>query len=174
MAEKIGRDAFLYLAPKPTTAAASFAQCGPCRMFVPEAMLGGEMKGDRCIAHGSFVAIDDDDSCGFYLPWPTPDGSPVRKVQEDHAAELMKIIPGSVSPEESGLVDRRVQCHRCKFAENRATRCRLYATLELEMPRFFALGDKIEPNACCNAQTPREERSEPEPERFLEPALTED
>jgi hypothetical protein len=156
-AEKIGRDAFIYLAPKTEGQAEDFAQCGPCRMFVPEAALkGSELKGDRCIIHGSFVALDDDDSCGFMVPWPTPDGSPNPEVVADHARELIKMIPGSVSPEDSGLVDRRVQCHRCKFPEDKQVmRCGLYAALNRQFADIFDLKVEIEPHACCNAQTPR-------------------
>ncbi len=153
-AGKIGRDTFLYMAPKPGQEE-DFAQCGPCRMFVPQEVLGEKFDGDRCIAHGSFVELDEDDSCGFFLPWPTPDGKPVPAVVEDHAAELRKGITGSVTSLESGLVSRRVQCHRCRFPNKEVTRCGLYEALNRKLPDEFALDPNIERHACCNAQEPR-------------------
>lgn len=152
MADRIERDAFLFLAPK--NREEEFAQCGPCRMFVPEKYLSG-MSGDRCIIHGSQVKIDDDDSCGFMCPWPTADWSAVDQVIRDHAAELMKNIPGSVSPEESGLVSRRVQCHRCRFADEKVEACGLYAALNDAFPDMFDLDVEIEAHSCCNGQMPK-------------------
>jgi hypothetical protein len=172
VADKITRDAFLFLRPKLPKLAEDFAQCGPCRMFVPEEALGGELKGDRCIIHGAFVAIDEDDSCGFMVGWPTEDGSPNPEVVKDHAAELKKQIPGSVTPEDSGLVSRRVQCHRCEFAENNVTRCGLFAKLNQAMPDIFNLNTEIEQHSCCNAQETRTKRASPRPEK-LTPEATE-
>ena len=153
MPDKIGRDAFLYLPPKKGVEE-DFAQCGPCRMFVPE-VEGRE--GGRCVIHGSEVEVDEDDSCGFMVPWPSPDGAPNPEIIEDHAEELAKGIPGSVSPEYSGLVSRRVQCHRCRFEENGATKCGLYAKLNKEFPDIFDLDEKITPNSCCNGQEPNDD-----------------
>ncbi len=153
--EKIGRDAFIYLPPKKSIAK-DFAQCGPCRMFVPNEYLSNGVKGGRCIIHGSKVRIDEDDSCGFMVPWPTPDGSPNTKVVKDHAEELAKNIPGSVTPQQSGLVDRWVQCFRCKFANDDVSRCGLYESLNQKLPKLFDLDTEIERHACCNAQTPKE------------------
>ena len=152
---KIGRDAFLFLKPKSTAQKPDFAQCGPCRMFVPEEYLQGKLKGDRCIIHGSRVEIDDDDSCGFMCAWPTPDGKPVKKVIEDHAGELLKMIPGSVTPEDSGLVSQRVQCHRCKFEKGNSSVCGLYQQLNKTFPDIFDCDPAIERNTCCNAQKPK-------------------
>ena len=149
---KIERDAFLFLKPKHLDE--DFAQCGPCRMFVPAEALDGKMKG-RCILHGSKVDIDEDDSCGFMAPWPTPDGKPNPKVVGDHAAELLKNIPGSVTPEDSGLVSRRVQCHRCVYADQSVSKCGLYAKLNRLMSDEFNLDTKIERHSCCNAQMPK-------------------
>ncbi len=155
MSEKIERDAFLYLEPHQDDLEEDFAQCGPCRMFVPEKSLPG-FTGSRCIIHGSSVEIDEDDSCGFMLPWPTADGKPNAEVVKDHAAELAKMIPGSVTSEESGLVSRRVQCHRCKFpTDAKITTCGLYVTLNKKLPEVFALDPTIKRHACCNAQMPK-------------------
>ncbi len=147
MADKVGRDAFLYLAPKKDEE--DFAQCEACRMFVPE-VEGRE--GGRCVIHGSDVEIDEDDSCGFMVEWPTPDGKPNPEVVEDHAEELAKGVPGSVTPEESGLVSRRVQCHRCRFMVE-GPRCGLYMELN-RVSNNFDLVVEIEEHACCNAQMP--------------------
>lgn len=154
MGDKIERDAFLFLEPKSEGTQEDFAQCGPCRMFVPEQYLDG-MVGDRCILHGSNVKIDDDDSCGFMAPWPTEDGKPNVEVIKDHAAELMKIIPGSIDPEESGLVSRRVQCHRCRFADAKVSSCALYVKMNAAFPDLFDLDPEIEQHSCCNAQMPK-------------------
>lgn len=155
LGKKVERNAFLYLEPKTTSQREDFAQCGPCRMFVPEKLLEGKLIGDRCIIHGSTVVIDEDDSCGFMVPWPNPD-KPNTQVMKDHAEELLKMIPGSVTPDESGLVDRRVQCHRCRFTDNRAVKCGLYENLNKTFPYMFDLNPEITPNSCCNAQTPRD------------------
>jgi hypothetical protein len=156
---RITRDAFLFLTPASTGAREDFAQCGPsgagCRMFVPEEYLKGKLKGDRCIIHGSKQAVSEYMSCGFMVPWPTPDGSPVEEVVKAHAEELLKSIPGSVTAKDSGLVDRRVQCHRCRFASSRASHCDLYDALNQTFPQVFDLDVKITPNSCCNAQEPR-------------------
>lgn len=156
LGEKVERDAFIYLEPKTAAQKEYFAQCGPCRMFVPEKYLDGKLIGDRCIIHGSTVRLDADDSCGFMVPWPNPD-KPNPNVMKDHAEELLKMIPGSVTPDESGLVDRRVQCHRCRFADAGAKKCGLYEKLNKTLPHMFDLNPEITPNSCCNAQTPRED-----------------
>lgn len=155
MGDKIERDAFLFLVPKFPGKQQNFAQCVDCRMFVPEKFLNGKMSGDRCIVHGSNVKIDDDDSCGFMVPWPTEGGKPNPEVVADHAAELLKMIPGSVDPEESGLVSRRVQCHRCRFADGAVANCGLYETLNDAFPDVFDMDPEIETHSCCNAQMPK-------------------
>lgn len=147
---KIGRDAFVFLLPPTAEEAEDFAQCGPCRMFVPGSYLDSRSGSGRCVIHGSDTEVDEDDSCGLFVPWPT--GEADEGVIRAHAAELMKDVPGSVTPEESGLVSRQVQCHRCRFEENDATKCGLFAELNRTLPEKFDLDTKIEPHACCNAQ----------------------
>lgn len=153
---RVGRDAFLFMTPNSAKEKEEFAQCGPCRMFVPEEYLQGKLQGDRCIIHGSRQDLDEDDSCGFFVPWPTPGGKPVEEVVRAHASELLKGVAGSVSAQESGLVSRRVQCHRCQFANSGASKCGLYADLNRTMPKVFDLDEEITPNSCCNAQEPVE------------------
>src|SRR5579872_5541807 len=111
---RITRDAFLFLTPSKKSLEEDFAQCILCRMYVPKSALKGKIPGDRCIAHGSREPVGDYYSCGFMAEWPTPDGMPNPKVVEDHANELLKIIPGAVTAKDSGLVNRLVQCHRCQ------------------------------------------------------------
>jgi hypothetical protein len=153
VADKIGRDAFLFMEPISQAENEDFAQCGPCRMFVPESYLDIRSGTGRCILHGSDVEVDDDDSCGLFARWP--DGKPDEQVIRAHAAELMNDIPGSVTAEESGLVSREVQCHRCDFEKNGATLCGLFEELNRKLPEFFDLDTKIEQHSCCNAQEPK-------------------
>jgi hypothetical protein len=154
--EKIGRDAFIYLEAPAGHDDKDFAQCGPCRMFVPK--VDGR-KGGRCIIHGSFVEVDEDDSCAFMVPWPTPDGKPNPKVVADHAVELKKGITGSVTAIQSGLVSRRVQCHRCRFVDRAHSTCDLYKKLNAQMPSVFALDPNIKAHGCCNAQMPKRKKT---------------
>lgn len=154
MVEKITRATFIYFPPRVPEIAEDNAQCGACRVWVPQHAMP-TIPGPRCVLHGSKMDADDDDSCGLMIPWPTPDGQPVAQVVKDHARELMKGIPGSVTPEQSGFVKRRVQCHRCYWGRQSNTRCGLYELLNKLQPMVFDLDTKIEPHACCNAQTPR-------------------
>ncbi len=149
---KVTRAAFIYLEPKGRDDKGVFAQCWSCRMYVPE--VSGR-DGGRCVIHGSEVDIDADDSCGFWVDWPTPDGEPNPEVVADHARELAKGIPGSVKPVESGLVDERVQCRHCEFAEAEAEHCGLYAKLNRRLGSEFDADPKIKPHACCNAWVKR-------------------
>jgi hypothetical protein len=151
--DKIGRDAFLFMKPGSPGENEDFAQCGPCRMFVPESYLDSKSGTARCILHGSDVEVDDDDSCGLFARWPT--GEPNEQVIRDHAAELMKDIPGSVTPEESGLVSQQVQCHRCQFEKNDSTICGLFEELNGKFPEKWDLDTAIEQHSCCNAQKPK-------------------
>lgn len=143
--EKITRDAFLYMNSKANSPKDEFAQCSTCRMFVPT------YEGGSCILHGSKVRVDDDDSCGLYAPWPY--GTPNPKVVEDHCKELAKDLPGSVSPEESGLVSREVRCQNCEYFEEDTYHCHLYHILNHTFPEVFNLDHTVEPYGCCNANT---------------------
>jgi hypothetical protein len=105
------------------------------------------------------------------VSWPTPDGRPVPHAVAGHAAELRKGIEGSVTPEESGLVDRRVQCHRCEFAEKGAIYCGLFAKINKALPEEFDLNPKIHPHGCCNAQQPRLEPAHKGGDRRISAAM---
>lgn len=148
--ERITRDAFLFLDPG-VNPKADFAQCGPCRMFVPDEALKGFRDHDLCIIHGSDVKVDEGYSCGFMCGWPT--GKPNPKVIADHAAELRKGIPGSVTPTDSGLVDRPVRCQNCDYHNAARGRCGLYEELNDKFPTMFNLDPVVTPYSCCNANT---------------------
>jgi hypothetical protein len=149
-AEPVERDAFLYLDPDKSPPA-TFAQCAPCRMFVPQEYMSAKFKNDLCILHGSKVKVGEGYSCGFMCGWPT--GKPNPDVMKDHAAELEKDIPGSVTPEESGLVERPVRCENCDYHEAEAGECGLYKMLNEKLPEVFSLEIRVDDHGCCNANT---------------------
>lgn len=91
MTDLVDRSAFIYLEPKHADKA-WFAQCGTCRLFVP-GKVAEDGKG-RCVIHGSYVDVDENDSCGFYVPWATEDGKAVPEVVKGHAVELKKRLAG--------------------------------------------------------------------------------
>ena len=152
--QKIGRDAFLFLTPGKNPEK-DFAQCGPyeCRMYVPrEYLKETDLKGDRCIIHGSDVKVGNDYSCGFMCGWPT--GKPNEDVIKAHAAELAKGIPGSVTPEQSGLVNRRVRCENCDYHDEAKSECGIFRMLQTALPEVFDFGGFAgETSDCCNANT---------------------
>lgn len=154
MTEKVTRAAFIYLEPKLRDDKETFAQCWSCRMFVPEVE---GLKGGRCIIHGSKVEVSLGATCGFYVDWPTPKGECDPAVVKAHAEELAGGIAASVTPEESGLINEKVQCRRCVFGENNATICAFFRALNLRAPSVSDFDTKIKPNACCNAWTEKPE-----------------
>lgn len=140
------RDAFLYFNHRPNSPKTQFAQCVTCRMFVPDEYMGTDNDKDLCIAHGSKVKVGEEYSCGLYSGWPK--GPPNPQVIRDHAAELKKGIPGSVTPKESGLVERQVRCENCAFFQGH---CELYRVLNKALPKLWDLDEKVDPYGCCNA-----------------------
>jgi len=124
---KVKRDAFLYIDGK----GADTGQCSSCKLWVKGA--------DICLIHGMHIKIKGTASCGLYVP-----GKPVSS---GLAQEL-------VTPEESGLVERKVRCGNCRFSKNGATVCGLFWYVNDCMPEIFDLDIKIEPQGCCNAQMP--------------------
>src|SRR5262245_10857360 len=133
MAEKIDRSAFLYL---PAGERLDDKQCGHCMLWV---------KDNRCVIHAYDVKVTADMSCGFYLF-----GEPSPKHTRSWEA--------TVTPEESGLVDRQVRCENCEYGSP-LNRCRLYEMLNRRLPDIFDLDVKIESKGCCNAQTPKSRSS---------------
>jgi len=146
---KNNRDAFLYFDSSPKSPRGKFAQCETCRMFVPDEYMGNDDDMDLCIAHGSNVKVGETFSCGLYSGWPK--GAPNPEVIRDHAAELKKGIPGAVTPDESGLVDRQVRCENCLFHNRSPSECHLYDKLNKALPELWDLDTKVDPHGCCNA-----------------------
>src|SRR5882672_9127130 len=115
---KIKRDAFLYIDGK----GFDTGQCSSCKLWVRDA--------DVCLIHGLHVKIKSSASCGLYVK-----GKPA-------SAGLAQAL---VTPEESGLVVRKVRCENCRFAWKGATVCGLYQSLTEHTPGIFDLDTKIEP-----------------------------
>ena len=86
-ASKIGRDAFLYLAPR--IPFEQFAQCSTCKMYT----------GIACSIMAQ-ESVPPTASCGFYIPGGI---NPLLTPQP------------LVSSIEAGLVDREVRCENCAF-----------------------------------------------------------
>lgn len=127
---KIDRSAFLYMAPQPPRS--RFAQCGTCLNFIP---------GKRnCTVLGPRVEVTASMSCGLYVH---------GKPSDDQVAM------SSTTPNEAGLVNREVRCENCRFFDRADSDCDLYEKLNETMPDAFKLNTAVDPQACCNAQTPR-------------------
>lgn len=124
---KITRDAFLYLDPKAPKDA--FAQCATCALYVAGA--------ERCAILGPAQVVLPGDSCGLYVP-----GSPNPDLD----------TKALVTPEEAGLVHRQVRCENCVYLK--AEGCDLYWQLNKALPDVFDLDNDVDPQGCCNAQTP--------------------
>jgi len=133
MAEKIKRDAFLYLEPKAAKHKKDFAQCKACMMWT-----GG--KSNTCTIHGGSVKVTGGMSCGLYV-----EGDPMP----DHAGSEEALV----TAEESGLADRDVRCENCEHGNVETATCELFQ--ELNSSSLFDLDEKISPKGCCNAQTPQ-------------------
>jgi hypothetical protein len=121
-------------------------------MYVPRGYTAGKI--DLCVAHGSDVKVGDMYSCGVYLPWPG--GKVEELVVKNHAKELAKGLEGSVTPEESGLVERKVRCENCEFHEPEEGKCHLYELLNKLMPDYWNLDENVNPQGCCNANIERD------------------
>ncbi len=125
--EKVQRDAFIYLDPKPPQD--KFAQCGTCMMFT----------GSSCTILGKDKKVDAGDSCALYVH-----GKPQPKMKgKEHK---------SVTPEEAGFVEgEQVRCENCVYGDKSRGVCKLFEKLNREMPADFDLKEKIHPKGCCNA-----------------------
>lgn len=129
-ADKIGRDAFLYMDPKGSDKKA-FAQCGTCVMS----------RGKTCAILGPNTYITDEMSCGLYLP-----GDPIEELKDKE----LKLV----TSKEAGLVDRKVRCENCKSFDSTQNTCLLFEALN-KLPQF-KLDVKVDKQGCCNAQMPKE------------------
>jgi hypothetical protein len=128
---KIGRDAFLYYDPRDPKE--QFAQCGTCRLFLPES--------ERCAVIGPDTVVLATDSCGLYA-WGTP--------TED------QLVKESVTAKEAGLVHRSVRCENCRFFDAGEGMCGLFQMLNEKFPDDFELQTGVYSQGCCNAQTPED------------------
>lgn len=155
------RSIFAYMAP-PEKAATwvrdQWAQCGACRMLVPEDALpakGKHRKGcDLCVILGSQQAVDggrNRGSCDEFAAWPTPDSTPDADVVKEHAKKLAEGAPGSATKQEVGYVERGVRCENCFYGGE--PKCGWYLELNEKLPKLFHDPADIEPKACCNSQT---------------------
>lgn len=112
-----------------------FAQCSTCIQYT-----GTEHK--HCLSHGKDVNILPTMSCNYYCPGkPNP--------------ELEPYITKSITPEQSGLVDRKVRCENCALYNPQGSHCELMETLNEKAPEFFDMNKHVDPKGCCNAQTPK-------------------
>ena len=128
--EKIKRDAFIYLSGKDK----QFAQCETCWMF--------DSEKERCAILGPKFEVKAYASCCFYIKGDHPRWMKTERL---------------VSPKEAGYVVRSVRCENCRYSRSsdNGSECGLYVTLNEKLPDIFDLDEKIEPRACCNANTPK-------------------
>lgn len=126
--KKITRDAFLYM----NGDADDFAQCGSCAMF--------DLDDGRCLLFGPDDAVSAGGSCGLYT----------QQNDDDRLSDLIAPM-AVVTPDEAGYVERPVRCENCRYG---GKTCGLYEQLNAALPDVFDLDVAIEPQACCNAQTP--------------------
>jgi hypothetical protein len=125
---KIKRDTFLYMAPKEPKK--KFAQCGTCRLFLP--------RKERCAILGPNLHVPAEASCGLYIHGKPSDRQKAESI---------------VKPAEAGFVKRKVRCQNCVSFDNGT--CKLFAMLNEAKPDIFDLDTQIDPQGCCNAQTPK-------------------
>ena len=123
--ERVKRDAFLYLEPK----GKDFAQCVTCRMWTGP-------DGNTCSIMGK-TKVTGDMSCGLYV-----NGKP--------SSNLKGKEQSNVTPEQAGLVKRKVRCENCRSFDNGV--CMLFKTLNDSNTELFDLDEKVNVQGCCNAQ----------------------
>jgi hypothetical protein len=133
--KKIKRDAFIYLDPKGNKK--KFAQCETCMMWTGPKHL-------TCTIHGKDATAKATMSCDFYvhgMPMPQMAG-------KEHK---------SVTPKESGLVDRPVRCENCAHYDTKPSKCEMFAALNKSHPAMFDLEEGVDKYGCCNGNVPMEE-----------------
>jgi len=105
---------------------AKFAQCGSCAL-----------GWSTCAIMGNTRVSPVKGSCGFYIKGqPTPDR---------HIANLTRA--------QTGYVERPVRCENCRFYGQ--GHCGLYRALNKNMGAIFDLDEKVDAEACCNANEER-------------------
>lgn len=136
---KITRDAFLYM--EPDGSEPDYGQCSACRMFLL----------NTCSLHGPDVEVEGGASCGLFVPG-------------EYDASEKKHSQPSVTPDESGLVEREVRCENCAYYEEDEQECELFEMLNEKFPDQFDLDERVAPEGCCNAQVPDATLPPDEPE----------
>lgn len=97
--------------------------CKSCRMWEAN---------NKCSIHGD-VRVGPEFSCNLYV-----NGKP----------GAMDKVEKNVTPQESGLSSKPVQCQRCKWFGD--GKCGLFEMLNKSAPDTFNLDEKVDPNGCCN------------------------
>jgi len=139
IAERIHRDAFIYLEPDAGDQT-DFAECQTCRQWT-----GPDHK--RCLILGSEVDVPATASCNLYT-----EGTPQPALAGKEKALLGR--------DEAGFVKRPVRCENCAFFDKEGMYCELYKKLNETSPEVFDLEEAVSPKGCCNANTAiDEERS---------------
>lgn len=124
--KKLDTSAFLYLEQiKPTT---QFAQCATCQLFMPNKQ--------RCSIFGKDDVVVANASCGLYIQGTPHDDQEITSV---------------VTPEQAGYVDGQVRCENCIWFNPEPSTCGLFEDLNKAMPDVWALEEKVDAKACCNA-----------------------
>lgn len=107
-----------------------FAQCSQCWKFT----------GKTCIEFSSKDIVKGTGSCNLYS---------VGEPQPDHLGKEHN----SITPKEAGYVDRKVRCEHCEFFEKSDNDCLLFRMLNIKEY-------KVNPDGCCNANTPIDDKKE--------------
>lgn len=119
--EKITRAAFIYF-ERPLK---DFAMCSSCIFYTTK---------KKCMLLGPKVKVDDNTSCGMYVP-----GKPLNG----------PVLP-RMTPKEVGLVREQVRCENCTSFDKTNSKCKLYQALN-KQTQLFNLDENVKPHGCCNA-----------------------
>ena len=150
---RLMRDVLGYMEPRPgIDGGAYFGNCAACSNYVPEAMMRGALRGDRCGLLGSTFMITDDAACNSFMPWP--DGKPCGECQSHTANKLVAGLRASASPFDLGYVsDEKVKCSGCRHFDGADSECELIESMNESMPKVFAMDCKVKPDGTCTAWT---------------------
>lgn len=153
---KIGRAAFNYLEPRlGLDGRDMFRRCASCESYVPEAMMGGAVMGDRCARFGVDMKINDDASCNLYWPWHS--GLPCEAVISFNAMELRKGLGSGPSPWSVGYKSEcDAKCRTCRFMSvevedgKASSCCDAFESLNEKSPNLFDLVEEVNAYGGCS------------------------
>jgi hypothetical protein len=150
---RLTRSVFLYLEPREGIDGKDyFGLCGSCRNFVPEAMMRGAVRGNRCAILGSNMPITDDSFCRVYIP--TNDGQACDDCQSHAAEEMIEGQRGAVNSWDVGYVqDDTGRCSDCRHFEIGENECAMFEALNEKLPAVFDLNCEVKPGAKCSLWT---------------------